>query len=229
LFFFMYCVQWLKPIMSIYKPGVVFEIFLDDFILTKLNNFSDNEISAYQKSLRAVIYFLTSYCPENIKFIFTPSVSLFKSESHAWKEVDKAVEQWESPEKIKLSDLHKASIELSCRPTKEQLARPLWREENARLHDAYLDLTAKVYSDEIGKGISITPIPWSDGAALAIGTTKNSIMKHWVAVGVLKKEYDTFMPTVFSLSQLAKSKVEIKPIKIEGLNGKNFNLIRVIS
>lgn len=62
---------------------------------------------------------------------------------------------------------------------------------------------------------------------LSVGTTKDSIMKFWVGVGVLKPKEDSYRQIILSLGQLKKNDFRWEKVEL-GLRGKNFQKIRIL-
>jgi len=79
LFSLLYYSNWVKPICEIYKPGVWFDFFVDDLIIPKLDNVDLKDIEAYIRSYQALINFLQTYQPNNLKMTITTVGSQFES------------------------------------------------------------------------------------------------------------------------------------------------------
>lgn len=228
LFALSYYIEWLKPILAVYKPGVHLDFFMDDLALVKVANLKREEIKAYKKTFGVIIDFLGAYYPKNLKITMTPNSSLFKTEDDFWKELDKAVAAWKPASEIILTEAQKATIDLNVRLLPGQDARPLWREENARIHDAYMAMQQRQsYRAAADK---INAIPYSQGWSRGImpGSTKSSTVKYWTGVGVLKPRSETYMQTILSPSQLDNANFQTYDIQIKGLDGENFKQIRVL-
>jgi hypothetical protein len=119
-------------------------------------------------------------------------------------------------------------VELNVRPVAGQELDEHWQEEYVQLHRAYTITKNEpgYYNNRIDKIVAFTQ-PFSP-MCLGLGTTKNSIMKFWIGVGVLKKSGGAYQPTILSLNQLRKVSTRIEQVRIDGLNGKNFSKIRII-
>ncbi len=64
---------------------------------------------------------------------------------------------------------------------------------------------------------------------LTVGSTKDSTMKFWVGAGALKPRDDSYRQIILSPSQLEKADFEWEALEIEGLNGRNFKRVRILS
>ena len=224
LFTFMYYTDWLKPICEVYNPGVWFEFFVDDLILLKMNNLERSEIEEYCKSEQELLDFIKQYQPTNIKMTMTRCSSLFNSEKNFWNALDDAVLKMPMSA---LDEETRARIKRNVRPVDNMPYD--WCEKNWHLHCAYFSLPQTVaYLDDNIETIKESMIGGWHPTAITTGSTKNSIMKFWVGVGVLKPKYDSFEMAILSENQLAKTKFRFEPIKIKGLGHKNFSRIRII-
>lgn len=226
LFSLMYYTKWLKPICEIYKPGVVLDFLVDDWIVEK-NNVSREEIQSYLKSYQKVMDFLKPSQPKNLTMKITPVSKLFESEKVFWNSVDENLVKISAEGLPKISDAEKRTVELNVRPT-DGSPDECWREKHIQLHKAY-SITKNApgyYKDHIEKIIVFTQSVAS--MFLAVGTTKSSVMKFWIGAGVLEPKKDEFMPTILSISQLEKIDYDWQDVSIDGLNGKNFHKVRIL-
>lgn len=231
LFSLMYYTKWVKPICEIYKPGVWFDFFVDDIIISKLDNVDVSDIHAYIKSYQGVIDFLKKYQPSNLRMTITPVSSQFASEDAFYESVQKNLEKLTAdlpgglPE---LSDSQKTMVELNVKVTDEQLKDPKWREKVYRLHNAYMMTKSEPgYHKNRPEKILAFNQPLPSGTTISVGSTKDSIMKFWIGVGVLKKTGDTYRQIIYSSNQLNSGVFDFEDIDIEGLSGKNFRKIRI--
>jgi hypothetical protein len=232
LFSLMYYSNWVKPVCELYAPGVWFDFFVDDTIVPKLNNVPLEDIQTYISSYQKLMDFLKAYQPANLNMTITPVSSQFPSAAAFEESLQRNLEQLtnELPDGLpSLSDADKATIELNVRTTDEQLKDPKWREKVSRLHDAYMRTKAEpgYHKNRADKILAfVQPLP--SGVMLSVGTTKDSIMKFWVGVGVLKRREDSFRQIIMSWQQLQTAEFATEDVHVEGLSGKNFGRIRII-
>lgn len=229
LFALIYYGFWVKSILAIYKPGVVFDFYVDDLIMEKISNYRRDEIDSYKKSFQKVIDFVMSYCPNNLYFKITTVSSRFFDENDFWNKLEISVEKWKKPENLRLDKKIIDMIELNYRPSPNEKLDGLWKEEIMRIHDSHSNLKERLmYREESGKILAMPHHFRGGDKRLFIGSTKDSIIKYWIGVGALRKNGIQFIPTVLSPSQLGKSNFSIQDVKIRGLDGKNFQKIRVL-
>jgi hypothetical protein len=233
LFALMYYTKWLKSICEIYRPGIWFDSFVDDLIIPKLNNVDLSEVGTYKLSYQKLIDFLKPYQPVNFKMTITGVGDQFASQEAFDEKLEQDVKAYAEtlpgglPE---VGEARKAMIKLNVKPSPEQTDASQWMAKNTLVHDAYISKTKRGvgYTFRPDKILAFTqPLP--SGVFLAVGSTKDSIAKFWAGIGALSPRGDSYRQLVLSPSQLENAQFTFKPVGIEGLEGKNFNRIRVLS
>ncbi len=232
LFSYIYFTRWMQPICATYKPGVWFDFLLDDYIVPRLSNISEDDVNAYRTSRDAVLDFIKPYQPENLNMTHTGEGSLFTSRKAFDDSLELAIKNLADslpgglPE---LDDAGTASVELNTHVTPEQQADSKWRKKVELLHSAYYMARNETgyYAPETHKIISFTQ-PFAPGKPLAVGSTKDTVAKYWVGVGALKRNAAGFRQLVLSPKQLASAAFDWQDVSLLGLNGKNFHKLRVL-
>ncbi len=232
LFSLMYYSNWVKPICEIYEPGVWFDFFVDDYIINRLDNIPMSDVHAYIDSYQSLIDFLKQYQPSNLKMTITTVGRQFSSEEAFDKSLQSNLEKLtaETPNGLpELNDTQRAMVELNTKPTEEQLKDPKWREKVYHLHNAYMATKAEPgYHKGRPEKIMVFTQPLPSGTTISVGTTKSSIMKFWIGVGILQPKGDNYSQVILSPSQLESTKFNLEDTDIQGLGGKNFSKIRVM-
>lgn len=230
LFALIYYTNWLKQICSIYKPGVWFDFFSDDVIIERLNNIPNSDTQKYLQSFRQLLDFIKPYVPENLNFTLNRVADQYENQEEFEKDLDESIKKVKEELNGKMPTLTPqqiAIIELNVKLKLDQATDPYWREKVFIIHEGYARISKRrpYYRNSDKIMIALTPIVNS----LALGTTKTSVVKYWVGVGVLEKRGDSFIENILSLKQLESRKSEKEEISIEGLYGKNFQRIRILS
>lgn len=225
LFSLMYYSKYAKPICEIYKPGVWFDFFVDDYIVEVLDNYKPGEVKAYIDSYQKLMDFLKPYQPENLKMTVTTVGSQFASREDFDRALEDQLKVTPMPE---LSDADTRMIELNVRLVDSQSDDSKWREKIYRIHNAYLAIKGSTgYHKNRPDKILVFNQPLPSGTTISLGTTKSSIAKFWVGVGALKPDKDTYKMIILSPSQLEQTPCKSENIDI-GLAGRNFRKIRVV-
>lgn len=232
LFSLLYYSNWVKPVCEIYKPGVWFDFFVDDLIVPKLDNIDISEVRAYISSYQKLIDFMKQFQPDNLKMTINTVGDQFDSEEVFESSLADNLAKLtaETPGGLPvLNEKQKAMVEHNTKATNEQLKDPKWREKVFHLHNAYASTKAEpgYHKGRPEKILAFTqPLP--TGATISVGTTKDSVMKFWIGVGVLKKRGDSYRQLIYSPSQLKNETFFFEDVSIKNLEGKNFHNIRII-
>ena len=122
LFAHMYYTRWVKAVCAIYKPGVWFDFFLDDIIVSKIDNLPESNIEAYRDSRQRVLDFLKPYQPDNLHMTLTGISSLFPSREKYEELLQQNIDKLsaELPGGLPtLTEAQQAAINLNAKPTPE--------------------------------------------------------------------------------------------------------------
>lgn len=230
LFTLIYYTNWLKPICEIYQPGIWFDFYSDDDFVPRLDNIDQLETDRYHKSFINLINFINQYIPDNLEFTFSRVIDQYSTKKEFEEDLQDKINQITTKLNGKmpvLSPKHLASIELNVRATDEQKKDPYWREKNDILHQAYL-ITSKrrAYYRNVDDKIAVFSTPTSLDFVV-VGSTKHSVAKFWVGIGVLEKTDDSFNQIILSPSQIMNSQLVEQKIDIKDLSGKNFRTIKI--
>lgn len=232
LFSLMYYTNWVKPVCELYEPGVRFDFFVDDYIVNRLDNIPMTDIETYIKSYQELMDFLKQYQPKNLNMTITTVGSQFESEEAFNRSLQNNLEKLTAatPDGLpELNDAQKAMVELNTKATDKQLKDPKWREKVYHLHNAYMPTKAEPgYHKGRPEKIMVFTQPLPSGTTISVGTTKSSIMKFWIGVGVLQPNAEDYKQIILSPGQLGSAKFDWESVSINGLVGKNFAKIRVL-
>ena len=228
LFSFIHYAKWLKPITEIYKPGVWFDFYSDDVILNRMNNIPLVETDAYIKSFEQLLSFVKSYLPENLSLTLNRVGNQYNNRDEFNQELEQLMRDLEKDVySVPLTTEQITTIELNVKLAPEQNNDVSWREKVYLIHEAYSRVSKRRPYYRNDQKIFIITRPIKD--SLAVGTTKRSVVKFWVGAGVVQKEGDDYLPCIYSPKQLEVNKFTIEKVKINGLSGKNFSSVKVIS
>lgn len=231
LFSLVYFVNWAKLIASVYEPGVTFEYFSQDISVQRLNNIPRSQTDRYSETFKKMLNWIEPFLPPNINIIYTRHYDLFENPADYDKEIEKAKEEILKKNKGKLPILTaemKLATELNVKLKPGQSDDPMWREKVELEHQAiFITKTLKPISDDPYK-IWTCPTYYPD--SVVTGSTKRSFAKFWAAVGALLPVNDTYAEIVLTPKQLSQvgAKFEWEQVKIPGLEGKNFDRVRVL-
>lgn len=228
LFSLIYYARWMKTIASIYEYGAEFEYYSQDISIERLNNVPRLETDQYSLTFRELITWSRDYLPERVIISYKRQAEQYDDLREYDDEIEHTKAKFLSetggnlPE---LSDDQKAATELNVRLKSGQDDDPMWREKVELEHRAIFStptLTPYLLDETI---IPTGPTPFE--GTIATGSTKYSIAKFWAGVGVLEQSGNSYKDLVVTPNQLEDMQFDRQEVNF-GLNGKNFNTIRVI-
>lgn len=230
LFAMIYYANWAKSISQVYEHGAVIEYFSMDVATIRMNNLSKKEVDSYAEGMNRLINWLEPYMPKGVTIRYTRMGDLYNSYEDFIKEMDEAKLNWVANNDRDLPDMNQAkdaAVELNVRLKPGQDNDPNWRAKVELEHRG-------IFGTKTGGGYMWDPslIPhcptWYSGF-IATGSTKKSLAKFWVGVGALERKKNSFNEIVLSPKQLAAADFKWEGVNIKGLQGKNFNRIRVLN
>jgi len=228
VFALMYYTHWLRPICAIYTPGVWLDFYSDDVILEYMDHIPKKDTEQYIKQFRNLLEFMKTFMPKNLHFSLHRVGDQYASREDFLHELEankKIVEKKFGGLPV-LTDEQRRLVELNVKPTLQEKEDPKWHERVYLIHEAYAMLSKRRPYYRTPDKIFIITKKIND--SIAVGTTKTSIVKYWIGAGVLEKKCGSFIQHIFSPNQLERRPTEKKAIKITGLDGKNFQSIRVL-
>lgn len=227
LFFLMHKVNWLKPLLEVYKPGVEFDFFSDGVIIPTLNNIPEVDIVNYEVSFKNILNALSPFLPSNITFTLHTMLDLYPNREtilFEFQENYKDLLQQEKFEPLKFSEQEKksarANIKTDHELTELELHQLLVR------HQAYASCIRRrpYYRNREKIFVGFTPVL----EALPLKSTRTSSLRFWLGTGYLKdiNDEDAFIEGIMSPSVHAKANITKIGINLKGISQlKNFDNI----
>jgi hypothetical protein len=221
-------IEWLKTICQIYQPGIEFEIFFDDALVPYICNLDFKTTEQYVESYKEMLNCLEKYTPDNFYYKITTLSSKFNYPEEYEAALSKNEQYILDSNGGNYPDIsiRGASVKLNTKPLGSYAKDSEWQEKILLTHDAGLktknDLKYHLAPDKIHSFASKSPF------AISVGATASSGVKYWTGVGALKRS-NPYSMDVLSPKQLAAADFKWEDVNIKGLQGKNFNRIRVLN
>lgn len=229
LFSATYFLEWMKGIASVYPYGARFDYYSQDVSIQSLNNVPRSETDKYSESFRNMLNFLAPYIPEGVTVIYRRHAEEFKDLSDYDIELEGAKQQLlkENNGKYpKMDEKMKIATELNVKLKPGQDNDPQWIEKVEWEHQAIFRTPTLLKYLEDPRLIPTCPGKYE--GLIVTGSTKRSLAKFWAGVGTLEPFGDSYVELVLSPKQLEEANYDWQDIHIEGLEGKNFNRVRVL-
>lgn len=229
LFSLIYFSEWLKPIATVYKPGVVFDFFADGIIVPLMNNIPETDLKLYKHDFKILLSFIKQYLPSNLKFQIHTLHNLYGTKSAFLKELHekhKIVLKSYKTNPYTVSPEQKKVIQLNVKFNNTIKNNEYDIQKIQLLFDAFSTVSKRRPYYRNPDKIMLDSLNTKN--TLPIGTNKSSIVRFWVGIGVLKQDKNSFIDKILSFSQIKKYQFKEIPIKINTLDLKNFKKIKLI-
>jgi len=227
LFFLIHKINWLKPILSVYKPGVWFDFFADGIVVPVMNNITKKEMDEYQKSFVDILLFIKRHTPNNLQFTLHTLEDLYGKESEFQKEFKvnyKKIIDQDKISRLVLSEQQANIIKMNVKSERDLTVDDLHKSQ--LIFEAFLLSSKRRPYYRTPEKIFLDSFPIKN--TLPIGVTRASTVRFWVGVGVLRKYKDSFIEDILSVNQLQQTNLSNYKVTIDGLNGHNFKSINLI-
>jgi hypothetical protein len=229
--------SYISPILTAYKPGVQLHFYLFTYLMQKSNNISEADINRYISSFQKIIDMFTPSTPHNISIKIVTDAHFYDSQTYF-----RMLENVSNEAKILFEEF---PIEKKEKYLKSSRLNIQWegKENWTILSDTQKQ--EKIYQGalyEVKGGVDFFPkikewvfdtdkiiiFPQGKPEFLGIGSTKNSVVKHWVGFGILARKNEGFEEQILSPLQLEK--VQLIPhqvIQTMSTQIKNLNEVWV--
>ena len=229
-----YYVNYLSPILQVYKPGAAFYFSSDDIIIERMDNIDPKDTNAYFDSFQKLLANFNKYFPSNLKIEIKRVADLYPDKEDFEKDLKTKLEEakkiYEGIDDItKRKKYIMSELNINWEGAKDLTKWPKVKkrqmiEMGPIMHDAYCNVPRRraFVRGEDKIVVFSTPIP----NAVAIGTTKSSVAKFWTGTGVLAKSDGKYNEHILSPQQIEKLKnVPCQLKKVDPIPLKNFSTI----
>lgn len=232
-----YFIEYISAILSIYKPGVVFNFSSDDVIVPRMDNIPKEDTDKYASSFNRLLDSFKKYFPGNLEVRLVRIGDFYQDKERFEEELAVKIDDirkqyniWSAEKKEMMKKIGRLNI---CWDGVEDWDRFSDGEKEKRieegviLHDAYCALSKRRGFNRADDKIVIFPTPLVN--AIPIGTTRNSVAKFWAGVGVLERaEVGKFQDRILSPSQFIKAlDLKYEEMEVNLLDLTNFRKIMI--
>ncbi|MBU0619214.1 hypothetical protein KKD62_03185 [Patescibacteria group bacterium] len=230
-----YILEYLSPLAAVYKPGVIFSYYVHTLLMEKHDNLTTKEIKQYMVSFGALINFFKKHLPKNLKLEIWKDIDLysrkeyFKTLDVVYAEVKKEYEFWSKEKQARYQRMAMLNLRWEGKQNWTTLSETEKKAKfkMAAVYEAAAPRLIKVQKQVKGSDkVLVFVNPTKE--FIGIGSTRGSIVKPWIGVGVLEKRGQGFIDRILSPSQWQKVQNQNhKAVKTELIPLKNFKEIRV--
>jgi len=237
LFFIDHIIEWLKPILSIYKPGIIFTFASEDIILDVMNWYNIEDLEKYSNSFNDMLDKIKKYFPSNFKIEYIRMGKDIYNGEFVKKEVlslvDERIKEFEDKdEEYQKQYLYrtKRNINKSNITLEDEIRAKMIEDVFYEVEEKYSEI---FFTDD---KIYITLTWWKSKEEnifewLSIWSTRASIVDFWIWKWILEDNWNKIIKKIVSQNQFKciKDKLKINYITENIFENKNFDKLDLLS
>lgn len=201
--------RYIAPIAAVYQPGVTISYYIHTLLMEKHDNLTTEEIEKYINSFQSLINAFLKYTPLNVSIKIWKDADLYSRNEYFPILEDgykKASEQYAHMTLQQQNHFLKLGrLNIKWRGKEDWTTLPEAVKEEKIKQGAIWELAAMNNLDRVqqtAKGEDkVLLFTVGTPAFIGIGSTQNSIVKHWTGFGVLEKDNDKYRERILSPSQ----------------------------
>lgn len=232
VFHICWMIEYVLPILAIYKPGIILEYVSEDLILPRMNNYSEEVLDIYSSEFRKLLEWYSKYTPENLEFRYWRVSEKYNKQAIIDKVEALLPERKSAFAKLSLEqqeqEIHRSlrSVFWNGKKDLTNLTEEQKRErviESRLIELAYYDVEAS--SEFVGEyfwqdnrictcfsfGLSTDNDGFGD---LTLQSALGSSVDYWIGRGILRYAGDKLYGTIISKQQYDVAKDTLEVIRI---------------
>jgi len=240
----LFLIDLLKPVLTIYKPWVIFDYASEDVIITKMNNYPKESLELYAESFKELLEYFWKYFPENFEMNYVRTWEKY-NRNELFQKIDEKLENCIKEFK-------------SAKPEEiENRLKRSYRSVMFNWEKDYSDLNEEDKKDLIIKSKCVEdlfyevedwfiweyyywneniPLVWSWWLSdenidnwLTLWSTYSSSVDFWIWKGVFEIRGEKIIPRVLSKNQYFEVKNNLETIKLDfDFKNKNFDEVEIL-
>lgn len=232
-----YLVEYLLPIAQSYKPGVQLVYYLHTLLMEVHDNLTTGEIQAYVDSFQRLINEVSQHLPSNFSISILRDADIYTRDEYFQKlEVGKQKAEGDYAllpleKKQDLQRMASLNIKWEGRENWQALteAEKAEKIELAALYEMAASSNLEKVFEQVKSPENVLLFTKATKDFIGVGSTKNSVAKHWVGFGVLEQNNKgELVPRVLTPSQYQQAlKQPYQKFEVSLLPDRNFQEILV--
>lgn len=205
-----YLLKYASSVAAAYTPGVCISYYLFTYLMQKSNNLSKDEVDAYVSSFRSIVEEFLKYIHPNVTIKIVCDSDFYDADTYfnmLEGSPAQAIEQYNAFPPEKKEKYRKSSkINIHWNGKKDWAILDEREKEEKIYQGALYEVKGNIHNfpkiqDWVNGEDKIIIFPQGKNEFVGIGSTKSSIVKHWVGFGVLEKKGDRYKEIIVSPSQ----------------------------
>lgn len=201
-------IDYLSPIVSVYKPGVILNYYSDEIFMTRMNKISQSDIDIYNNEMEAMCNYFSDITPDNLEIQY----SKIRDEI-SYDELHRRFDRIIAELKVKWDEVDevtkKTRLTKSKRNFNGNLANLSHDQKQEVLVNSTLVHDAFIFGDwdyDVHWAFESHMIPigfrYTGDWGIPIYSAKGSVVQFWVGRGVLEERGERLIPRIYTLEQL---------------------------
>jgi hypothetical protein len=234
--------EYLAPIISVYKPGVILEYESEDIQLTYIDNYPKESLDRYCLSFRKLLENFNSFQPNNLNYrlircqeqydpgkLLERITELIPQKRKIWEnlsEEDIKIRTHRTPANI----MWKGEKDLSSISEDEKKKYII---ESKIFNDTFYDADFELRPNYF-EGENHIPFVFTFGLGyenvgdwLILGSSRSSFVDFWPGRGIIEERTDRLIPRIVSQQQYLSVKDKLLTVPIENPILENFKNIEI--
>ena len=247
LFNLTYLTEYVSPVLSVHKPGVIIKYASEDLVLNRMNNYPKETLEVYSNVFRQLIDWYNNQTPDNLTFKYfrvSERCDASKILSGVEKLLPKRKQAFDKlSKKEQEQEIHRSMRSVFWNGAQDLTKLTDLDKEKRIIESRFVELA--FYETEGSKEFMGTYY-WEDNRIcicfsfgtthdndpfedLTLGSTYGSIVDHWIGREILKKRGNRLIPDIVSKNQYTDIKDDLKTIVVKELPPhKNYSQIEVL-
>jgi hypothetical protein len=242
MFNLQFMLDYVRPVLKAYPPGVKLDYEAEDFILPQMNNYPEEKLDAYADSFQGLLNFLKPVIPGNFQINYVRAKNQYNT-SYVFDRLDARVE-----EKMILFDklpieqkeilLHKTEQNIMWKGKKDltrltSTERNLFIKRSRCTDEAFLEIDFEVRKEYfVGNNHISLVLSWGTSTDnidhwLTIGSTYSSCVDFWIGRGIVEDRGNKIVPRIISHTQYDLIKDKLTLASIDNIPLPNFRSVEV--
>ncbi|MEI7604056.1 MAG: hypothetical protein WCJ19_03490 [bacterium] len=231
---FIFLREYLLPICTVYKPGIILDYFSDEVFVSRMNNYSQEDLDNYNNKFQDILKYFKNFVPYNFKIKYSyirDEISQVEIMKRFEEDIPKLKLEWNKlSDKDKKDSLQKTERNYKCDYSKiseQEKYEKIF--DSCMVHEAFVngkwdhDIPWAFAEDMIPLGFVYTK-KWG----IHLKSSVSSTVQFWVGVGALKFVENSIIPTILTYEQFKTLKPELVKINIFSADMDYLNKILVI-
>lgn len=226
--------EYLAPIAAAYEHGVMLQYVSDEIFISRMNNYPQEDVDAYNDQFEQLIQFFQEYLPRNFGLTFS-KIRDEISQEEILKRFDDTIlrlrKEWaELSDETREYRIQKAERnyrgDLSILSNEEKYEVLL---DSTMIHDAFIEGEwEQGVTWAFGEFMIPVGFRYTGSWGIHLRSSRSSTVQFWIGVGALQQKPEGYLPTILTYNQYQTVERQLKEEQVEVFSEKFPNLRSIL-